>query len=176
MPSRRTLLSALSLTLATVGVTAPGAPAQAATPAAPRWQATAPAAWFAWGSPVIGDVNNDGSNDTVIGGQDGFLYAYDANGAPLPGHWPTRAAAAIASTPAIGDVDGDGRNEVVVGTGSLDGGAYNGSKGALDIFNGDGTLRCEKLMSTAHADTTLISAAPAIGDVNGDGTNDIVFG
>jgi hypothetical protein len=159
--------------LAAAGVVAPGIPVKAATPATPRWQVNEQSAWYAWGSPVIGDVNNDGSNDVVIGGQDGFVYAYDADGRRL---WKSRATAAIASTPAIGDVDGDGRNEVIVGTGALDGGAYNGPTGALDIFNSDGTLRCQKAMSTTHGTTNLISAAPAIGDINGDGTNDIVFG
>src|SRR5258708_4308035 len=94
--------------------------ASAAASPTPRWANDAPAGGFKWGSPVIGDVNNDGSNDVVVGGQDGKVYAYDANGAPLTGHWPARATAgagstpAIDSTPAIGDVDGDGRNEVVV--------------------------------------------------------------
>jgi hypothetical protein len=165
----------LVATLASAGLANLDAtPASGATPATPRWNASAPGAWFAWGSPVIGDVNNDGSNDVVVGGQDGGLYAYDANGNRL---WRGQATAAIASTPAIGDVDGDGRNEVVVGTGSLDAGAYNGTLGALDIFDGaTGALRCQKLMSTAHGTTNLITGAPALGDVTGDGVNDIVFG
>ena len=69
-----------------------------------------PGGWFAWGSPVIGDVNHDGSNDVVIGGQDGGVYAYDANGTRL---WRGQATAAVASSPAIGDVDGDGRSELI---------------------------------------------------------------
>src|SRR5438445_9342427 len=173
----RLSLSALVAMLVSAGVANLGpTAASAVTSPTPRWQNVAPQAWFKWGSPVIGDVNNDGSNDVVVGGQDGKVYAYDANGAPLPGHWPAHATAAISSAPAIGDVDGDGRNEVVVGTGSLDPGAFNGPRGALDIFNGDGTLRCEKPMSTAHGTTNLITGAPAIGDVTGDGVNDIVFG
>jgi hypothetical protein len=106
-----------------------------------------------------------------------MVYVYDANGKPLPG-WPARATAPIASSPAVGDVDGDGRNEVVVGTGSLDIGG--GNPGALDIFNSDGTLRCQRLMTTDHLTgpdaPNAVYGAPAIGDVTGDGVNDIVFG
>ncbi|HVW34854.1 MAG TPA: VCBS repeat-containing protein [Acidimicrobiia bacterium] len=177
MPSRRLLITALSL-LASAGLLAPGAPPagaatrQADAPPRSQWTTTVPGGWFAWGSPVIGDVNNDGANDVVIGGQDGGLYAFDGNGRQL---WRGQGTAAIASTPAIADVDGDGRNEVVVGTGSLDSGAYNGSKGAIDIFNSDGSRRCELLTSPAKG-PSLVSGAVAIGDVTGDGVPDIVFG
>jgi ribosomal protein L24E len=110
----------------------------------------------------------------VIGGENGLVYAYDAEGNLLPG-WPTQATSAVASSPAIGDLDGDGKNEVVVGTGSLDVGAANHTVGALDIFNGDGSLRCRKLMGT-QAMASGVYGAPAIGDVTGDGKNDVVFG
>ena len=173
MRSRRSLPVLVAI-LASAGFAGLGTTAASAAAPSARFDVAVPGGWFAWGSPVIGDVNNDGVNETVVGGLDGYLYAYDANGTQM---WRSqRATAALASTPAIGDVDGDGRNEIVVGTGALDGGAYNGPTGALDIYNGDGSLRCQKPMSTAHGTTNPISAAPSIGDVTGDGINDIVFG
>src|SRR2546425_1250393 len=65
----------------------------------------------------------------------------------------------------------------LAGTGSRDNGAYTGPTGALDTSDGGtGALRCQKLMSTAHGTINPITAAPAIGDVTGDGVNDVVVG
>ncbi|HEV7864298.1 MAG TPA: FG-GAP-like repeat-containing protein [Acidimicrobiia bacterium] len=169
MPSRRVLFPALVTMLATAGIVAPSVPAGAATQPSVRFQRSISNAWFAWSSPAIADVNSDGQNDIVVGGQDGGLYAYDAAGNRL---WRGAATGAIASSPAVGDLDADGKNEVVVGTGSLD---VPNSVGALDIFDGNGALRCQKLMGTTK-EGSAVYGAPAIGDVNGDHQNDVVFG
>ena len=174
MRSRRLALIAASSVLASVGaLVVPPAPAGAALAVRPGFPQSVAGGWFAWSSPVIGDVNGDGSNDVVVGGQDGKVYAWDANGRTLAG-WPGTALAAVASSPAIGDVDGDGHNEVVVGDGSLD---VGNQQGGVTIFNGDGTTRCNfKTPMNPDLRSTAVFNSPAIGDVDGDGKNEIVFG
>ena len=174
MSSRRlaALLATTALAAASTLI-APPAPAGAAVAQSQRWVRNAAGGWFSWSSPVIGDVNSDGSNDVVVGGQDGKVYAWDANGNPVPG-WPAVAMAAVASSPAVGDVDGDGRNEVVVGVGSLD---VANQQGGVMIFNGDGRARCSfKPSPKPDLRSTAVFNAPAIGDVDGDGRKDVVFG
>jgi hypothetical protein len=137
---------------------------------AERWHQRLPGAWLYWSSPVIADVNGDGSNDVVVGGLNGLVYALDAAGNNLPG-WPAQASGAVASSPAVGDLDGDGTSEVVVGVGTLE---VGGQRGAVNIFNRDGSRRCVFLASTDHGESAVFNA-PALGDVDGDGTKDVVF-
>jgi hypothetical protein len=47
------------------GVTVDATVASPTTIPTLRWETTAAGGRFAWGSPAIGDVNNDGSNDVV---------------------------------------------------------------------------------------------------------------
>jgi ribosomal protein L24E len=174
MRSRRLALFLTSTVLASAGtLIGPPAPAGAALAQSQRWVRSAPGGWFAWSSPTIGDINGDGSNDVVVGGQDGRVYAWDANGNVLPG-WPATAMASVASSPAIGDLDGDGRNEVVVGAGSLE---VANQQGGLMIFNSDGRARCSyKTSLKPDLRSTAVFNAPAIGDIDGDGRKDVVFG
>src|SRR5438094_337676 len=169
------VLVALLASAGTVNLDATAA--SAATTPTLRWEATAAAAKFAWGSPAIGDVNNDGSNDVVIGGEDGKLYAYDDNGASLPGHWPGRATSAINSTPALYGVNGSGQMDIFLG-----GDATANTQAVNDSFNGgvfrrlhyNGTNQLQEIWER-HSNETFQSGA-AIGDIDGDGRMEVVTG
>ena len=166
----RWLLLAMSLVAVLVGGTAPST---GAAPATERWHRIVPGGWFHWSSPAVADISGDGANDVVVGGLNGLVYAWDAAGNALPG-WPARAIAAVASSPSVGDLDGDGANEVVVGGGALEK-EVAGQQGGVSVLNSDGRLRCNFATSKKHGESAVFNA-PAIGDVDGDGFNDVVFG
>lgn len=92
-------------------------------------------------SPVLDDLNGDGTQEVIAAGMDRHLYAWHRDGTPVAGfpvlvvdsskvqsvdpqtHQVTFKAdagsyqqGAIVDTPAVGDLNGDGRPEIVVGT------------------------------------------------------------
>ena len=125
-------------------------------------------------TPALGDIDGDGNLEIVIGGMDRRLHAFQHDGSYLPG-WPLARDYLIyresRSTAALFDMDGDG---------------------ALDIFIGSNNYKIPScanpyLFYGMKADTTPlpgfpvettqnIESAPAIGDINGDGSLDIIFG
>jgi len=165
---RRSLsfVAALSLLATTLLVLVAPPPANAAL--AQRWVANVGGAKFHWSSPVIADVNNDGSNDVAVGGTNGRLYVYNANGSLL---WEREVGGEVNSSPAVGDVDGDGRNEIVVGYGAI-----VPSAGGVRVFDGAGNVRCTFAAPPRSDGLAGVFNSPAIGDINGDLVNDIVFG
>jgi hypothetical protein len=63
---------------------------------------------------VVGDISGDGEPDIIIGGTDGYVYAWHADGSPVLG-WPRYLIYAFNSSPSLGDLDNDGDVEVVIG-------------------------------------------------------------
>jgi peptidase C25-like protein/flagellar hook capping protein FlgD/VCBS repeat protein/fibronectin type III domain protein len=64
-------------------------------------------------SPVLADVDGNGSVDILIGDRNGLLHAYNPQGLPLAG-FPIQTGNRIEFGPAVGDMDGDGLTEIAV--------------------------------------------------------------
>ena len=96
----------------------------------------------AWSNQAVGDLDNDGDYEIVVGShyynnsddRDNKIYAYHHNGQMVNG-WPIDLNPSgeyvgwVLSSPVIGDLDGNGSKEVIVGS----------SDNRLWVLNGDAT-------------------------------------
>jgi hypothetical protein len=66
-------------------------------------------------TPLLADLDEDGSPEIIVGSGGGLVYGFRADGSPLPG-FPLGTVGAIRTTPLIDDLDVDGALELVVCT------------------------------------------------------------
>jgi uncharacterized protein (DUF2141 family) len=112
----------------------------------------------AW-TPAYGDIDGDGQGEVVagVGGPlGGYLYAYEQDGTQIfsinIGKYPV--------TPVLSDLNGDGAMEIIIGL----------RAGQVYVYNGDGTVYNGWPQSIDH----YIASSCAVGDINNDGTKEIV--
>jgi len=138
--------------------------------------------------PLIADLglSADGTKSIVFATFSGQLHVIYKNGAgswvEAPG-FPKLLGSPISSSPAAGDLDGDGKADLVVGFGS------NGDftkDGGVVAYKNNGTASWTQLWKYTTHDLAGASGpdghpdpvvgTPAIGDIDGDGRNEVVFG
>src|SRR6185295_1677287 len=186
---RRTFLALLLLTLSTPALRAQAPvlpPAKSGFPISLPGQGTN-LGNSVFSQPVAADLGlSPGFKSIVFGLRNGKLYVIYRNPANgvwgvAPG-WPVQLPSHIASSPAVGDLNNDGIADIiVVGFGStLQGTPPNSSPGGLRAYRPNGTLRwqvvTEDTAEGVDGQPDPVVGSAAIGDVDGDGDNDVVFG
>ena len=124
---------------------------------------------------ALGDLNNDGVADIVVGGTDGKVYAYKGNGTKL---WEYDTGnAEIDSKAAIGDINRDGWNEVVIGVGST---FTPSAPGAVWAFSHDGKRLWDYPSGDFDGNDIAdgVYSSPVLADVDGNdnGKLEIIYG
>lgn len=142
-------------------------------------------------SPALGDLDGDRKLEIAVGSTDRGIYAFNDDGSTVCG-FPVITGYAVWSSPALTDLDRDGKLDIVIGSkreeqdverllhdayeGEYD--LYTGQVYALDA-NGSAipgfpvNLRTPSLSDLESS--AIGYSSPAAGDINDDGTNEIVI-
>ncbi|HID32426.1 MAG TPA: VCBS repeat-containing protein, partial [bacterium (Candidatus Stahlbacteria)] len=127
----------------------------------PGW----PKPYGAYFSPTLEDIDRDGDME-IIYPSGSRIYVFQHDGSILPG-FPVSVPHDYAGTPAVADIDGDSLFEIVAG---INRGPVTPGQFELYAWNDDGSL----ISGFPVFLCGIIKSPPALGDLDGDGTVEIV--
>jgi uncharacterized protein (DUF2141 family) len=123
--------------------------------------------------PTLGDLDGDGDLDLIIGESSGWLNYYRNDGGPSRPRFALvsdefeEIRLGRRSAPSLADLDGDGDLDLLVGS----------EVGGLVLFRNQGSRAAPRLVrDSAFSVAAPVLAAPAAGDLDGDGDLDLVVG
>ena len=129
------------------------------TTSVPGWPKTYAQYYEITWTPSFGDIDGDGEGEVVAtsgGPLGGWLYAYEKDGTLIfsinVGKYPM--------TPVLSDLNDDGAMEIILGT----------RTGQVYVYKGDGTVYNGWPKNIDH----YIASSCAVGDINHDGTKEIL--